>query len=106
MSLTIEAEDRINGLLDAALQRLQDQVLVANRPCVDALLDVYGVSDDASVRRACTDSLRRIGRVSLVRADEFRSDLQAVAAAVAGAAVERAVLSPAGSTLGIAEPVS
>ncbi|MCC6435539.1 MAG: hypothetical protein IT196_10960 [Acidimicrobiales bacterium] len=102
MSLTIEAEHRINGLLDAAMQRLDDQVVVANRPCVDALLDLYGSTDDPAVRRVCTDALRRISRVSLVRADEFRSDLQAVAAAAASASIHSEV----GVVAELAEPVS
>lgn len=102
MSLTIEAEHRINGLLDAAMQRLDDQVVVANRPCVDALLDLYGSTDDPAVRRVCTDALRRISRVSLVRSDEFRSDLQAVAAAAASASIHSEV----GVVAELAEPVS
>ncbi len=92
MSLTIEVETRINGLLDEAFQRLDDQVVVANGPCVNALLDLYGSSDEVAVRRVCTDALRRISRVTLVRADEFRADLQAVAAAAASSTIEGADL--------------
>ena len=99
---TIAAEHRIHGLLAAAMQRLDDQVVVANRPCVDALLDLYGSTDDPAVRRVCTDALRRISRVSLVRADEFRSDLQAVAAAAASASIHSEV----GVVAELAEPVS
>ncbi|MGE4086314.1 MAG: hypothetical protein AB7H93_25285 [Vicinamibacterales bacterium] len=108
MSLTIEAEARINALLDTALQRLEGQVVLANRPCVDALLDLYGASDDASVRRVCTDALRRISRVSLVRAEELRADLQAVAAAAASASIGAGPLAPSRlpDAAGVAEAVS
>jgi hypothetical protein len=44
------------------------------------------------VRDACSTALRRIGRVSLVRVDEFRADLQAVAAAAASASIDSAAI--------------
>lgn len=87
MSLTTEAEARINGLLDVALAGLGEQVLVANGACVNALLDLFGATDDDAVRKACSDALQRVARVNLVRAEEFRADLQAVAAAAASATI-------------------
>lgn len=98
MTLSSETEVRISELLDGALQAIEEQVLVASGKCVDALLDLYGSTDDVTVRRVCTDALRRVSRVSLVRAEEFRADLQAVAAAAATASV--------GELLAAYEPVA
>jgi hypothetical protein len=81
--LDIETELHINELLDRALNLTAGQVLLSASRCVDALLDLFGASSDQAIRGLCGDALRRIGRVGVVRADEFRADLTAIAAAVA-----------------------
>jgi len=76
-------ERHISDLLDRALTQTDGQVLLSASRCVDTLLDLFGASSDPVIRDLCTEALRRIGRLGVVRADEFRADLATVAAALA-----------------------
>jgi hypothetical protein len=77
----------IAAIVDAALYRLGDQLVVDQGRCVDVYLDLYAATTDLGLRTSLADRIDDIRHLSLVDSDEFRADLAAFVAIASDPAV-------------------
>ncbi|HSB88251.1 MAG TPA: hypothetical protein VLD86_18190 [Ilumatobacteraceae bacterium] len=80
---TITDSQKIADIARAAAASIGDDVLLPQGHCVDVFLDLYNATQDTVLRWSISEHLAEISHVSMVLADDMRSDLAAIVALTA-----------------------
>jgi hypothetical protein len=70
----------VTSIVETALERMADHLVLDQGRCVDVYLDLYGATEDVGLRWSIAERLDDIRYLSLVDAAQMRADLHAILA--------------------------